>query len=94
MSYQFLCKRGIRPARTEQFLVSLSFYVSFMWILFSCHLSCASPFIFMEHLRVTRLVQACKQVHTLTPLSLGKMILNMSCKAWFIMQLIMKFFSP
>ena len=24
MSYHFLCKRGIRPARTEQFLVSVS----------------------------------------------------------------------
>ena len=26
MSYHFLCKRGIRPARTEQFLVSSSFH--------------------------------------------------------------------
>ena len=25
MSYHFLCKRGIRPARTEQFLVNVRF---------------------------------------------------------------------
>ena len=29
MSYHFLCKRGIRPARTEQFLVYLSLYSFF-----------------------------------------------------------------
>ena len=28
MSYDFLCKRGIRPARTEQFLVIIYFFAA------------------------------------------------------------------
>ena len=31
MSYHFLCKRGIRPARTEQFLVRPAVYAGWWW---------------------------------------------------------------